>query len=492
MQDSKLIEILKTFSKNEWKQFEKFIASPFFNNGRNYIPLYKQLQRYHPKFDNPKLTYEYLYQRIYPGRKFNKQVMWNMASELEKLSREFILQLGFRENKVERFNVMFNEFFNRKLDRHVLKEIENLEEFLNTEKAGQLYFDKKRVLEEAKIEYWNSIKGRQDKALEGIIKVAGYFFLYFFSEFSIQVWDLNIMKKMYNPGESTTSALELFKMTDLEKTVLYAEEKKYEYAPMLRFYYNKIMCALDEENEHYFFDMKNFFESNSGLFSTGEQKNIIITLANYCANKMRLGSEYYIRELFEINKIRLKKEFPGNSRINKALFHQVLKNALSLKEIKWAEDFITDYTPRLNAEYREPMKSLALGYLSFAKGDYRKTLHYINETEFIDIRDKLHIRILSAKSYYELKEMELLMHYIDSSRHFISSSESLEDETRDAYLKFFRYLEKLVLYIEGSDSLTPGSLRESIENDKALRSRHGEWFNEKLTELENKRSAINK
>jgi hypothetical protein len=155
-----------------------------------------------------------------------------------------------------------------------------------------------------------------------------------------------------------------------------------------------------------------------------------------------------------------------------------------VNEIKWAEDFIKEYTPKLIADFRKPMEALALGYLNFVKKDYRKTLYQINRIEFIDIRDKLHTRILSAKSYYELTETELLLHYIDSSRHFISSNEAIEEETREAYLKFFKYLEKLVLCGESNDSNALGKLKENIGEDKALRLRHGSWFGEKIAELE--------
>lgn len=486
MKETRLIENLKTFSKSEWKLFEKFAASPFFNNGRNYLPFIKQLEKFYPTFENDKLTYEHIHKKLYPGKPFNKQVMWNLASELEKLSREFILQLGFMDNKLERFNILFEELLKRKLDKQNLREIEGAEKLLNEERSGPGYFNSKRTLEDNKSEYWNTIKGRQDKAYESIVKGTEYFILNMFADISTQVWDLHILNRMYNSGVSTRTAYEFFRKLDLEKMVTHAEENHYEFALLLRFYYNKIMTALDEDNEKYFFDMKKYFADNSDLFDIKEQKNIIITLANYCANKMRLGNEYYFKELFEINKMRLEKGTAtlGNGRINKALYHQILRNALAVNEVKWAEDFIKDYTPMLNEEFRKPMEAMALGYLWFVKRDYRKCLYHINRVEFIDIRDKLHTRILSAKSYYELTETELLLHYIDSSLHFISSNEAIEDETREAYQKFFKYLEKLVLYKTSSDNFVLEKLKESIGRDNVLRLRHGSWFSEKIDELE--------
>lgn len=486
MKEIRLVETLKTFTLSEWKLFEKFATSPFFNNGRNYLPFIKQLRKFYPAFESDKLTYEHIHKKLYPGKKFNKQMMWNLASELEKLSKEFMLQLGLKENKLDRFRILFGELLKRKLDKQNLKEIETAEKLLDTKKTGPDHFYSGWVIEESKTEYWITIKGRQDIALINIVKGVEYFIQKMFADIAVQVWDLHVFGRMYNSSPGSKTAYGFFTKLDLEKIVIHAEENNFSFAPVLRFYYNKIMSAIDEDNEMYFFEMKKFFEANSDLFDIMEQKNILITLANYCANKMRLGNEFYFKELFEINKMRLEKRTDTflNGRINKALYHQVLRNALAVNEIKWGEDFIKEYTPKLNPEFRKPMEAMALGYLNFVKKDYRKTLYHINRVEFIDIRDKLHTRILSAKSYYELSETELLLHYIDSSKHFISGNEAIEEETREAYLKFFKYLERLVHCGESNESNTLEKLKESIGEDKALRLRHGSWFGEKIEELE--------
>lgn len=486
LKETRLIETLKTFSTGEWKQFEKFAASPFFNNGRNYLPLLKQLQPFYPEFTGEKLTYEYIHKKIYAGKPFNKQVMWNLASELEKLTKEFMLQTAFKNERLARFTILFDELDRRKLDKLCLKEIREAEKFFSSLNLGAEYFNSRRVIEDHKIKYLNSIKGRPDKSFENVIKETEYLILDFLVGLSAQVWDLHVMKMMYNASDKTNVVFEFVKNLDLKKIVDYAEASNYEYAPVMRFYYNKIMCALFEKEESYFSDMKSYFDENYHVFDIKEQKNIIITLANYCAFKMRLGKEYYVRILFEINKFRLKKGIAayGNGRITKALYHQILRNALSLNEVEWAESFIKEYTPVLNTEHRKTMEALAYGYVYYVKKDYRKVLKYLNRVEFIDIRDKLHVRILSAKSYYELKETELLIHYIDSSKHFINSNDAIETEAREAYLKFFKYLEKIVNYKTSGDGFTLEKLRDSIDKDKILRLRHGSWFNEKINEIE--------
>lgn len=484
MHDSRLIQTLKTFTKDEFKQFEKFAASPFFNNGRNYIPFLNELKKHYPSFEsrNDSLKPETVYKKIYPGKNFNKQVMWNLVSQLEKLAMEFILQTGLKNNRQQRSALMFEELSKRNLDKHIFKEIENAEKYAGTLKYGIEYFNTKWILENNKAGYWNSVQGRQDKSYEGTVRSTEYLLLNFLAELSIQVSDLQILNIMYNTGNELNSAIEFVKSLDFKNLVETVKKNKNKYASVVNFYYNKIMCAIDENEESYFFEMKKYFDSNYKLFDKEEQSNTVISLANYCAHKMRLGDRKFLKILFEINKFRLEKEIGAfqNGRINKALYHQILRNALSLDEIKWAERFVSEYTSMLKREHQKTMNALAMGYICYAKKDYSDSLEFLNKVEFIDIRDKLHVRILSAKAYYELGKSELLYYYIDSSKHFIGNNSAIEKNTKDAYMKFFNYLKKLLAYEESHDLKKLKELRVDIDLDKILRLRHKKWLLEKI------------
>lgn len=485
MKNNKLIQTLKTFTKDEIKLFEKFVASPFFNKGRNYLPLLNELQKYYPDFENDKLTSENVYKKMYPDRKFNKQVIWNQVSELEKLALEFLLQTAFINFKSERFIIMFNELSKRNLDKQIFNEIGKTDKYVNNMKFGEEFFSLKWILENSKADFWNSVQGRQDKSFEGTVKSTEYLVLKFLADLSVQVWDLHILNIMYNAGDEVDSAIGYVKSIELKKLVEFSDNGKSEYSGVIRFYYNKIMCALDEEDESYFFEMKNFFDKNYSRFDSVEQSNTIISLANYCAHKMRLGNRKFSKILFEINKFRLEKQIGAyvHGRINKALYHQILRNALSLGEIKWAENFVNEYTPKLKKEHQKTMSSLASGYICYAKKDYAGSLTHLNNVEFIDLRDKLHVRILSAKAYYELNNSELLSYYIDSSRHFIGNNTAIENDTKEAYLKFFNYLNRLQTCKDNPDLQKFKKLREDVYLDNILRLRHKNWLLEKIDRL---------
>lgn len=486
MKNTKLIQTLKTFTKDELKLFEKFVASPYFNNGRNCLPFLKELEKHYPYFEDlkDKLTPEAIYKKLYPGKNFNKQVMWNQVSQLEKLALEFLLQTAFKNNKTGRFSMIFNELSKRNLDKLILKEIDNADKYLSTVKLGEEYYSLKWIVEINRSDYWNSVQGRQDKSFEGTVKSTEFLILKFLADLSVQVWDLNILKLMYNSGDEINSSLELIRSLDMKNLIEANKKSKNMYLKVINFYYNKIMCALDENDESYFFEMKKFFDKNYDLFDKQEQHNAIISLANYCAHKMRSGQDKFLKILFEINKLRLEKEIGVymHGRINKALFHQILRSALSLGKIKWAEKFVKGYISKLRTEHQKTMASLALGYINYAKKDYSESLHHLNKVEFIDLRDKLHVRILSAKAYYELNNTEALTYYIDSSRHFFRKNTAIENDTGKAYVKFFNFLNKLLICKENPDPQKLKLLRENIDIDKILRLRHKSWLLGKIDE----------
>lgn len=482
MKDIKLIQTLKTFTKEETKSFEKLVLSPYFNKGRNYMPLLNELKKYYPEFDDDNLTSENIYKKIYPGRKFNKQVMWNQVSGLEKLAIEFLLQTALKTNSVEKYIILIDELSKRQLDKQVLREIDRTEKQISSVKLGKEYFHLNFNVEVSKVEYWNIIKGRPDKNVEAIVNSTQFLLVNLLIELSVQIWNLNTHKIMYGTSKEINSSIEFVKSLKLKGFVDTANKSKNEHAPVINFYYNKIMCALNENDENYFFEMKKFFEDNYDRFDLQEQRNTIITLGNYCGDKINEGKDEFLRILFEINEFRIRNQIEKNKtgKISKALFHQILRTALSLGKINWTENFVRNYLPSLKKDQQKTMNALAFAYIHFAKKEYEISLQHLNKVEFIDLRDKLHFRILTSKAYYELDQTELLFYLIDSSRHFIGNNTLIESNSKEAYMKYFNYLNKLLNNKQNSGSVKLKKLRDEIHFDRTIESTNKKWLLEKI------------
>ncbi|HMT10726.1 MAG TPA: hypothetical protein PKA39_03785, partial [Ignavibacteria bacterium] len=90
MKENKLFRLLRSLSAEEWNAFEKFIESPYFNNGRNFLPLFRYLKVSILKKGKESFEAEVIYDKLYPGKKFNKSVVNTIVSNFTKLTENFL------------------------------------------------------------------------------------------------------------------------------------------------------------------------------------------------------------------------------------------------------------------------------------------------------------------------------------------------------------------------------------------------------------------
>ena len=92
MFNSSLLETLSVFTVDELADFQKFVHSPYFNDGpnaRECVTLWETLRPYAPDFSHPNLAAEQVYGRVYPGRAFMKGKLDVAMSRLHQLAKQF-------------------------------------------------------------------------------------------------------------------------------------------------------------------------------------------------------------------------------------------------------------------------------------------------------------------------------------------------------------------------------------------------------------------
>jgi hypothetical protein len=454
------------------------------------LPLLKELQNFYPGFDDDRLSYEYLYSKLYPGKKFNKQVMWNLNFALERMSEEFIIHETLRHDEFSRQSFLLLGLSDKKIPKYYYKKLRMMKKrFENMEigedrLTGNDYFKIKWKYEAVRGVYYQMID--EANLMGDPVKKRGeYLILGFIQNLTQDLYNMYFLERKYNQNFVMNLPLQLVKSIDFKQIIEYIKDKNFEYEWIIEFYFHKIMCLTDNENETHFFNLKKIFEDNYTKFTFFENTNTISTLTNYCIDKIDKGRENYSEILFEINKYRLKKNlitrvgpiFP------KSLYIQMINTALAINKNEWARNFIENNTRLIKKEFQKSMGSLAAALLFFNQKQFEKVLQNLNRVDFIDISDKLYVRILSAMSYYELGETEVLIHYIDSSKHFLSQSDDIEIDAKEAYLNFFKYLDKLISHAEDPRKHSYLKLHEKIKVDTGLRLDHKKWLIEKITDL---------
>ena len=480
MNNSKLVNVLRTFSKNEMKEFEKLAASPYFNGGRNYLPFLKELKKYYPEFDKEKMTDEHIFSKIYPHKKFNKQIIWNMSSNVLNMAEQFLLLTSLKKNKFIKIHQIAGELKIRKLPKHFQKKIDEMERELISTKINRNYFLFRKQLELDRKEYFFlEEKQRQIPAIS--VKQGEYAILFFLWNIVEVVNDLNVYSYMFNAAFEMNIIHEFINNLQLKNIIHYCRLKKFSYTWLIEMYYNQIMMTIESEKTEYFFNLKKLFEQNYEKFTDEEKFNWVTCLINYCGYK---NDNHFRNILFEIHKFELKEgiAFTGKY-LSKSHYLQILKNALAIDQTEWIKNFIEEYSVKLKPSYQKSMRALSFAYYYLKVKNYEKVLEYLSRDKFADPKDKFAVKLVYIKTYYDLNETETLFYHIDSTLRFISNNQKLiRIDIAANYNKCLKLLKKLVAAKENNDHIKIDEIRVSIDKDKSLIL--GDWLMEKAKELE--------
>ncbi|MBL0108104.1 MAG: hypothetical protein IPP52_12655 [Ignavibacteria bacterium] len=116
MNKSNLIPVLKSFSKDEIKEFEKFLNSPFFGCAKFVLKFYKVLIKYYPVFNEDDIKKEKIFGIVYKDKKYNDALTRRIISDLIRYSEEYMTYKNFKKNDIYRSSCSLHELRIRNLE----------------------------------------------------------------------------------------------------------------------------------------------------------------------------------------------------------------------------------------------------------------------------------------------------------------------------------------------------------------------------------------
>ena len=99
MINNKLINLFKSFTEYEIKEFADFIASPFFNKRQGVLKLYKCLILHYPEFSDEDLSKEKVFLMWFLGKHYNDATLRVLIHYLSDLAEKFITYKKFEGNR---------------------------------------------------------------------------------------------------------------------------------------------------------------------------------------------------------------------------------------------------------------------------------------------------------------------------------------------------------------------------------------------------------
>lgn len=485
---SKAIDILKALSPEEFKEFGKFVRSPYFNENGKLVELYGLLKKYYPEFSNRNFSKENLYVKLFAGRAYNDGTMRKLLSGMQSVAEEYLTHSHFGgKNLFQRKLALLYQLDEKKLDRlfeinlnelnDVYKKLENFEDD---------YFKDNFELEVARINF-DVGRGRgikDERLLSDLLKCATYMICYCLITVLKLNQDLFATRISYDFDYRNTIAYSFIESLGPEKFISSIKKYAPEFYPVMAIYFNRFMIAAKlDEGDSYYWNLKELVMKNLEKFTRFEKYNLMLFLENSCAEKNYSGKDF-TRELHNIHKMMLSTGLFVSQDLDYLpllRFMNMIKNALLINEFVWTEEFISKYLNRLTKEFRNNMYHYAFALLNFRRGQFDEALENISMVKFEVYTMKFDAWALKLKSEFELNYYEEAFYSIDSYRHSLRNDTTSPEWMKARFSSFMNYFHK-ILKIKSDGEKVPDIEKEIFRDEisKSGELLEKEWLLEKL------------
>jgi hypothetical protein len=427
-----LVSLLRTFSKEEFKEFGKFVRSPYFNTHRDLMDYYSFLKLNYPDFSQPSFSKEVIFRKIYPGRKFSNPEMLKLNSRMNQLGNEYL------KSKAERFTDDFKllgEYLKRNLGKQFITLYKNLSSFIdNQSEIDNLIFVKKIYLESSFIRY-NMNRDSQKQICSDIVKRGNYFAYQSLLWIMIQLRDMKANYNSFNYPFEESAAFHFIKSIDLEKLINGIKYEDNRLGRYLKYYISCILITLHPDNEKYFDEFRNSYRNIHDGISNMEKNNYLARLQTYIMKHIQAGNMKYLDILTEAYKY-----YFDNSDIfeNNTIPVPPFRNAVLLSDFTGNDKFLDEltdvYSAKLNPELIEDSRKLCLAYRNFSGKDFSGCLNHLRKFSFRYLPHKTDVKHLLLKIFYEKKDMDSFFAHCDSFRHYLGKNKSLTTQSKSKYI----------------------------------------------------------
>ncbi len=431
MEDSKLIELLKTFSTKELREFNEFVVSPFFNKNAELVRFYEHLRSLAPAFAASKVTREAIFLALYPKDKYNDKQLNYLNNFLLKLAEQFIAYTRFKDNELtERYHLL--EAYNqRNLDKHYQFIYNQTNKLLDEwPNRNHEFYQLQYLLADISNRYFLK---QQIRRYDDRLQLAGDYLDQYYV-----VTKLKYCCEMLDRKMSIAAEYEVRFANVISKLV---DDNAVLATPSIAIYHTILNMLLDMGNAEWFKKLVALTEEHKAYFPMEELKDLYSYAINYCIRRVNQGAPEFLEELF---KQYLKSLDAGTLMDGGFLSPWAYKNligvGLRLKKFDWTEDFIKDYNEKLSPEFRANALHYNLAELRYYQKNYDKALVHLNQVEFSDIYYNLDTKKMMLKIYYELDEIDALLSLLASFKMFLRRTKLISASNKVAYLNFVQAL----------------------------------------------------
>lgn len=478
MKDFQVIKILQAFSPGEMKQFQKFVRSPFYNTSEATMLLFDSLRKFYPHFTGEGMTRKKLFASVYGERAFSNELFNKLASNLIKLSLEYItvtnnslkhylLLRGLRQKKL--YGIFGNKYKKamRSLERKNLNE-------------GDTVYKKLLIMENCNLHLdMDNYSGWEAARLLDMEAITLYFLEYTAAN-HIQKTNVAL-----NPGlDKNRIITALNENIDYEKLYSRIERSGLHYKKKMLHYLSMILL-------HNTRDEKYYHEIKSTFFDEPLEEIVVINpgyiyLLDFITYKIKSGESFYLKERHLIyKKIETDHFASGRMKIIFTFFRNFILSGINTGDYGWSKYILNKYIDEIESKGNYGIRFYFEALISFHENNFTGSLSCINKVDLKKLSmDKFgllfDIRFLKFKLCYELKMTEESLAMIDALEHYLKHDVRISKLIKPAYKGFLKYYKKLIKCIIKEDYSEAANIAALIQKENVHEKK---WLVKKAEEL---------
>ncbi len=452
MENSKLILLLRTFSSQELREFQRFVESPFFNSNQEIVVFYTTLRKEAPLFHSNRIGKERIFQKCYPKRTFSDAHCKFLMNQLLKLAERYISITNMEKRDSIRDYYLLDSYVNRGLDKNYQFIFKKTSKRLAASQFQDAqYLHQQYLLKDIANLYTDKQSKRQsNEYLQQMVDTFDEYYMANKLKYTCQM-----LNNQHIISESYTIHL-------APEIIQFLRQNNYDHVPAIHLYHS-LYLMLTEGQQH-FEQVTQLFSNYQDIFEQSELRQVLYFLINFCIRQMKTGdtNNYYLNELFGLYQNGVNTGLLlDNEMINPWDYKNIIKIGLRLERFEETEKFILDYNTKLKEQFKEDAFHYNLAELYYYKNQPQKALEHLVEVEFSDIYYILGTKKLLLKIYFENEELIALKSLLTSFQTYLKRNKLISDHVRDTYMNFTKCLSKII-------KQTNESLMEEIENTSPL------------------------
>lgn len=470
MYKNRFVKLLKTFSEQDLKQFERFLHSPYHNRSQQCIDVFDALLHYLTKKRVEDLSKAALCDKIFKDTK-KINTLEVILSKLTRLAEEFIVLEHLDKKPYMKKHLLLDELLERQNLEYFKKTVNStIDKHERTERRGEQFYSEKYLLHNDFHKYMVLTNKKQSwQSLNDTIRSLDEFYLI---ERLRLLYESENYKNLYpieRSEQEIDTTTELLKLDGIKEN------------PMIALKYMMLLTVRDGEEE-YFEQLLNLLDKHYLNIPKEELLSLYTVMNNFCITKIVNGDTNYHQILFAIKKQQAEQ---GALFQGKYISAQLIKNIISvsatISEFEWAEKFLDSHTDYVMPGIRNSVYHYNKGILSFYQKDFKAAMDHLNQTDKMDLSFELGRKTVLLRTYYELDESLAFDALCKSFKEYVRSQKGMPARLKKAYINFTIVLRKIDSLRRSKDSEKIKNLLEKINKYEYLTNKP--WLIEKLKEL---------